>query len=68
LRNDLEVPGIWIDQKSLMDKNVGKRLYLTTLLSMNAKQKAIKLFKENQGLLRTAEAIRLGIHLTLPLY
>lgn len=29
---------------------------------MNARQKAIKLFKENQGLLRTAEAIRLGIH------
>lgn len=25
-------------------------------------QKAIKLFKKNQGLLRTAEAIRLGIH------
>lgn len=29
---------------------------------MKAKQKAIKLFKKNQGLLRTAEAIRLGIH------
>lgn len=29
---------------------------------MNAKQKAIKLFKENHGLLRTAEAIHLGIH------
>src|SRR4051812_49012948 len=29
---------------------------------MNAKQKAVKLFKENQGLLRTAEAMRLGIH------
>jgi len=29
---------------------------------MNAKQKAIKHFKENQGLLRTAEAMRLGIH------
>ncbi|MBS4168899.1 type IV toxin-antitoxin system AbiEi family antitoxin domain-containing protein [Parachlamydia sp. AcF125] len=29
---------------------------------MNARQKAIKLFKKNQGLLRTAEAIRLGIH------
>jgi predicted transcriptional regulator of viral defense system len=29
---------------------------------MNAKQKAIKLFKKNQGLLRTAEARRLGIH------
>lgn len=29
---------------------------------MNAKQKAIRLFKKNQGLLRTAEAIRLGIH------
>lgn len=45
-----------------MDKNVGKRHYLPTLLSMNAKQKAINIFKENQGLLRTAEAIRLGIH------
>lgn len=45
-----------------MDKNVVKRQYLPTLLSMNAKQKAIKLFKKNQGLLRTAEAIRLGIH------
>lgn len=29
---------------------------------MNAKQKATKLFKKHQGLLRTAEAIRLGIH------
>ena len=29
---------------------------------MTAKQKAIKLFKKNQGLLRTAEAMRLGIH------
>jgi predicted transcriptional regulator of viral defense system len=29
---------------------------------MNARQKAIKFFKENQGLLRTAEAMRLGIH------
>lgn len=29
---------------------------------MNAKQKAIKLFKKHQGLLRTAEAMRLGIH------
>lgn len=29
---------------------------------MSAKQKAIKLFKKNQGLLRTAEAMRLGIH------
>jgi hypothetical protein len=28
----------------------------------NKNQKAIKLFKKNQGLLRTAEAIRLGIH------
>lgn len=45
-----------------MDKNVVKRQYLPTLLSMNAKEKAIKLFKKNQGLLRTAEAIRLGIH------
>ena len=45
-----------------MDKNVVKRQHLPTLLSMNAKQKAIKLFKKNQGLLRTAEAIRLGIH------
>jgi len=45
-----------------MDKNVVKRQYLPTLLSMNAKQKAIELFKKNQGLLRTAEAIRLGIH------
>jgi len=45
-----------------MDKNVVKRQHLPTLLSMNARQKAIKLFKENQGLLRTAEAIRLGIH------
>jgi len=42
-----------------MDKNVGKRQYLPTLLSMTAKQKVIKLFKENQGLFRTAEAIRL---------
>lgn len=45
-----------------MDKNVVKRKYLPTSLSMNAKQKAIKIFKKNQGLLRTAEAIRLGIH------
>ncbi|MDP1608126.1 MAG: type IV toxin-antitoxin system AbiEi family antitoxin domain-containing protein [Chlamydiales bacterium] len=45
-----------------MDKNVVKRQYLPTFLSMSAKQKAIELFKENQGLLRTAEAIRLGIH------
>ncbi|CDR33823.1 type IV toxin-antitoxin system AbiEi family antitoxin domain-containing protein [Criblamydia sequanensis] len=45
-----------------MDKNVVKRKHLPTLLSMNAKQKAINLFKKNQGLLRTAEAIRLGIH------
>src|SRR3984885_12983882 len=45
-----------------MDNNVVKRQHLPTLLSMNAKQKAIKLFKKNQGLLRTAEAIRLGIH------
>lgn len=45
-----------------MDKNVVKRQHLPTLLSMNAKQKAIKLFKKNQGLLRTAEAIRMGIH------
>lgn len=29
---------------------------------MSARQKAIKLFKNNQGLLRTTEAIRLGIH------
>lgn len=29
---------------------------------MNAKQKAIKIFKENQGLLRTSEVIKLGIH------
>ena len=29
---------------------------------MSAKQKAIKFFKENHGLLRTAEAMRLGIH------
>src|SRR3989442_341590 len=29
---------------------------------MNAIQKAIELFKEHHGLLRTAEAIRLGIH------
>ena len=29
---------------------------------MNARQKAIKIFKKKQGLLRTAEAIRLGIH------
>ncbi len=29
---------------------------------MNAKQKAVNIFKEHQGLLRTAEAIRLGIH------
>jgi len=49
-------------KKILMDKNVGKRQHLPTLLSMNAKQRAIKLFKEHQGLLRTAEAIRLGIH------
>lgn len=45
-----------------MDKNVVKRQHLPTLLSMNAKQKAIQLFKKNQGLLRTAETIRLGIH------
>ncbi len=45
-----------------MDKNVVKRQHLPTFLSMYAKQKAIKLFKKNQGLLRTAEAIRLGIH------
>jgi len=45
-----------------MDKNVEKRQHLPTLLSMNAREKAIKLFKENQGLLRTAEAMRLGIH------
>lgn len=45
-----------------MDKNAGKRQYLPTLLSMNARQKAIRLFKKHQGLLRTAEAIRLGIH------
>jgi len=45
-----------------MDKNVVKRQHLSTLLSMSAKQKAIKLFKKNQGLLRTAEAMRLGIH------
>ena len=53
---------IWLDQKILMDKNVIKRQYLPTLLSMTARQKAIKLFKKNQGLLRTAEAMRLGIH------
>jgi len=29
---------------------------------MTAKQKAPKLFKKNQGLLRTAQATRLGIH------
>lgn len=45
-----------------MDKNVEKRTYLPTFLSMNAKQKAIKIFKENQGLLRTSEAMKLGIH------
>lgn len=45
-----------------MDKNVVKGQHLPTLLSMNARQKAIQIFKENQGLLRTAEAIRLGIH------
>ncbi|WP_213105771.1 type IV toxin-antitoxin system AbiEi family antitoxin domain-containing protein [Candidatus Protochlamydia amoebophila] len=45
-----------------MDKNVVKSQYLSTLLSMTAKQKAIKHFKKNQGLLRTAEAMRLGIH------
>ena len=45
-----------------MVKNVVKRQHLPTLLSMNAKQKAIKFFKENQGLLRTTEAMRLGIH------
>lgn len=45
-----------------MDKNVVKRQLLPTLLSVKAKQKAIKLFKRNQGLLRTAEALRLGIH------
>lgn len=54
--------GISIDQNTSMDKNVEKRYHLPTLLSMNARQKAIKLFKENHGLLRTAEAIRLGIH------
>ena len=29
---------------------------------MSAKQKAINVFKEHQGLLRAAEAMRLGIH------
>jgi predicted transcriptional regulator of viral defense system len=45
-----------------MDKNVVKRQHLPTLLSMTARQEAIKLFKKNQGLLRTTEAMRLGIH------
>ena len=45
-----------------MDRNVVKRKHLPALLSMNAKQKAIAIFKKNQGMLRTAEAIRLGIH------
>lgn len=45
-----------------MDKNVVKSKHLPTYLSMNAKQVAIKLFKSHQGLLRTTEAIRLGIH------
>lgn len=45
-----------------MDKNVEKRQHLPTLLSMPAKQKAIALFKKNHGLLRTSEALRLGIH------
>ena len=45
-----------------MDKNVVKRQHLPTLLSMTARQKTIQLFKDNHGLLRTAEAIRLGIH------
>lgn len=53
---------ISIDLEFQMDKNVGKRKYLPTLLSMNAKQKAVTLFKKNQGLLRTAEAMRLGVH------
>lgn len=48
--------------KRCLDKNVVKRQHLPTLLSMTAKQKAIQLFTKNQGLLRTAEAIRLGIH------
>jgi hypothetical protein len=41
-----------------MDKNVVNKQHLPTLLSMNAKQKAIELFQDNHGLLRTAEAIR----------
>lgn len=45
-----------------MDNNVEKRQCLPTLLSMNAIQTAIMLFKNHQGLLRTAEAMRLGIH------
>jgi predicted transcriptional regulator of viral defense system len=45
-----------------MDKNVVKSQYLPTSLSMTARLKAIKLFKRNHGLLRTGEAIRLGIH------
>lgn len=32
------------------------------MLSISARQRAIKIFKKNQGLLRTAEAMRLGIH------
>ncbi|BBI17244.1 type IV toxin-antitoxin system AbiEi family antitoxin domain-containing protein [Neochlamydia sp. S13] len=45
-----------------MDKNVVKSQHLPSLLSMNAKQKALDLFKKNHGLLRTAEAIHLDIH------
>jgi hypothetical protein len=44
-----------LDFEQFLDKNVVKRQYLPTLLSMNTKQKAIKLFKKNQGLLRTAD-------------
>jgi predicted transcriptional regulator of viral defense system len=58
-RNGLTIS---IDQNAFMDNNVVKYQYLPTLLSMNARQKAINLFKEHQGLLRTAEAMRLGIH------
>jgi hypothetical protein len=44
-----------------MDKNVEKREYLLTLLSMTAKESHQPL-QEKLGLLRTSEEIRLGIH------
>lgn len=45
-----------------MDKNVGRRQHLQAFLSMDAQHRAVEIFKENQGLLRTSEAMHLGIH------